>query len=63
MKQTTLNDDVLKLMDERDTLIVRLNQVEHELSMKRRLLIAGREAETAAHDVWRQTERRSHCGR
>jgi tmRNA-binding protein len=56
-----LNSDVIWLMDRREELLAELNQIEHELQQKRKLLIAEREVETAAHDVWRQTERRSSC--
>jgi tmRNA-binding protein len=61
MTATKLNSDVIWLMDRREELIAELNQIEHELCAKRKLLIAEREVETAAHDVWRQTERRSSC--
>lgn len=62
MKNPKLNDEVLDLMRERSKLVARLNEVEHLLATKRRLLIAFRETETAAHDVRRCTERRSSCG-
>jgi tmRNA-binding protein len=58
MKKTELNSDVLWLMDRREQLVAELNQVEHELECKRKLLIAKREVETAAHDVFRCAERR-----
>lgn len=62
MTATKLNSDVIWLMDRREELIAELNKIEQELSVKRKLLIAEREVETAAHDVRRYAERRSSCG-
>ena len=61
MKTTRLNSDVIDLFDKRKRLLAELEEIEVELSTKRRLLVAGREIETAAHDVRRCTERRASC--
>ena len=61
MKQTTLNDDVRELFERQQKLNAELNEVSALLAKKRRLLIRQREVETAAHDVWRQCERRTLC--
>jgi hypothetical protein len=60
MKTERLNSDVIELMQERDELVARLNEVERQLSDKHRLLIKQRTVETAAHDV-RRFERRMLC--
>jgi len=62
MNPTRLNEDVLDLFERRERLIAELNEIERQLSTKRKLLINHREVETATHDVFRVTERRSSCG-
>ena len=62
MKTTRLNEDVLDLFERRERLVAELNEIEKQLSKKRRLLINHREVETASHDVFRVAERRMSCG-
>ena len=59
MKTARLNTEVRDLFAKRARLVAELNAVEAELQVKQRKLIAGREVETMAHDVFRRAERRT----